>query len=167
MKLRIKSLNGNNLNHDFKAASITFSEVLEQFPNIIYLYNSSVTINGIKIWGSPFSNIFGQWAFMKYDEDLTKIWKSIQADTDILITHGPAYGNGDRVENAYGRDPNVGSVSLYNKLAKLRKLKLHVTGHIHEAAGLYIGKWTTINASICDLSYVPCNQPISINMEVK
>ena len=154
-------------NHDFKAASITFDEVLAQFPNIIYLYNSDVTINGIEIWGSPFSNTFGQWAFMKDDEDLSKIWKTIPADTDIVVTHGPAYGIGDKVQNAYGRDPNVGSVSLYNKLAKLPKLELHVTGHIHESYALYIGKWTTINASICDLSYVPCNQPISVHMEGK
>lgn len=154
-------------NHDFKAASITFDEVLEQFPNITYLYNSSVTINGYKIWGSPFSTTFGRWAFMRDDDDLSKIWKTIPSDTDIVVTHGPAYGNGDRVQEAYGRDPNVGSVSLYNKLAKLRKLKLHVTGHIHESQGLYISKWTTINASICDLAYVPFNQPISIHLEDK
>ena len=155
-------------NHDLSsAASNTFSEVLKQFPNIIYLYNASVTINGIKIWGSPYSNTFGRWAFMKDDKDLAKIWRSIPVDTDIVVTHGPAYGRGDRVENAYGKDPNAGSLDLYNRLAKLRRLKLHVTGHIHEAAGLYLGKWTTINASICDLSYVPCNQPISVHMEGK
>ena len=153
-------------NHDFKAASITFDEVLAQFPNIIYLYNSDVTINGIKIWGSPFSNTFGQWAFMKDDEDLGNIWKTIPANTDIVITHGPAHGRGDLVKEAYGRDPHVGSTTLYTKLSKLRNLKLHVTGHIHEAQGIYLGKWTTINASVCDLNYVPCNHPISINMEV-
>lgn len=155
-------------NHDRACNSSTWSELLTQYaPSCHYLYNSSVTINGYKIWGSPYSNTFGQWEFMHDDKDLAKIWRKIPADTDIVITHGPAYGNADRVEDAYGRDPYVGSVSLSNKLAKLRKLKLHVTGHIHESAGIHLGLWPTVNASICDLSYVPFNQPISVHLEDK
>ena len=156
-------------NHDFKAASITFDEVLAQFPNITYLYNSSVTINGYKIWGSPFSNTFGQWAFMRDDEDLSKIWKTIPSDTDIVVTHGPSYGIGDLVDNDYepGRDKHVGSQSLKDRLKKLKNLKLHVTGHIHESYSTYLGKWTTVNASICDANYTPFNQPISIHLEDK
>ena len=155
-------------NHDEICTSVTWSETRAHYaPNVHYLYNSSVTINGYKIWGSPFSNTFGQWAFMRDDGDLSKIWRSIPADTDIVVTHGPAYSIADKVLHAGSRDPHVGSMSLYAKLAKLRKLKLHVTGHIHESQGLYIGKWATINASVCDLSYVPFNQPISVHLEDK
>lgn len=155
-------------NHDRACNSSTWSDLLTQYaPSCHYLYNSSVTINGYKIWGSPYSNTFGQWEFMHDDKDLAKIWRKIPTDTDIVVTHGPAYGNADRVEDVYGRDPHVGSVSLSNKLAKLRKLKLHVTGHIHESAGIHLGIWPTVNASICDLSYVPFNQPISVHLEDK
>ena len=155
-------------NHDEICTSSMWAKLLTQFaPSCHYLYNSSVTITGYKIWGSPYSNTFGQWAFMRDDDELSKIWRSIPTDTDIVITHGPAYGNADKVEYAIGRDPNVGSLSLYNKLAKLRKLKLHITGHIHESAGTHLGLWPTVNASICDLSYVPCNYPISIHLEDK
>lgn len=152
-------------NHDFKACSEDFPSMLAQFPSITYLRNSSVTIDGLVIWGSPYSNIFGQWAFMKDDLELADIWDQIPTNTNIVITHGPAYGIADKVLNHEGRNPHVGSQSLRLKLQKLKKLKLHVTGHIHESYSIYLGKWTTINASICDASYVPFNQPISINIE--
>ena len=156
-------------NHDFFARSIDFPSMIAQFPSITYLYNSSVTINGLKIWGSPYSNTFGRWAFMAEDIELADIWDQIPKDTNIVITHGPAYGIGDLVDNDYepGRDKHVGSKTLTAKLKSLKKLKLHVTGHIHESYSTYLGKWTTVNASICDANYAPFNQPISIHLEDK
>ena len=155
-------------NHDEICTSITWSEIVTQYaPNCHYLYNSSVTIDGYKIWGSPYSNIFGNWEFMEDDLDLEYIWEQIPADTDIVVTHGPAYGIADKVLNADSRNPHVGSQSLRLRLQKLKKLKLHITGHIHEAQGAYLGKWTTVNASICDVNYVPFNKPISLHLEDK
>ena len=156
-------------NHDSFARSIDFPSMIAQFPSITYLYNSSVTIDGLKIWGSPYSNTFGRWAFMADDIELANIWDQIPKDTNIVVTHGPAYGIGDLVDNDYepGRDKHVGSKTLTAKLKSLKKLKLHVTGHIHESAGIHLGLCPTINASICGANYAPFNQPISINMEVK
>ena len=156
-------------NHDSFACSIDFPSMVAQFPSITYLYNSSVTIDGLKIWGSPYSNTFGRWAFMADDIELANIWDQIPKDTNIVVTHGPAYGIGDLVDNDYepGRDKHVGSKTLTAKLKSLKKLKLHVTGHIHESAGIHLGLCPTINASICGANYAPFNQPISINMEVK
>ena len=100
---------------------------------------------------------------MKDDLDLATIWDTIPDDADIVVTHGPAYFTGDKVLNPqYGISPHVGSPALRTKLLELPKLKLHVTGHIHESAGLYFDKYVTINAAICDLNYVPFNKPISI-----
>ena len=154
------------MNHDFYACSEHFDSLLATLaPSIHYLRNSSVNINGLNIWGSPYSNTFGQWAFMKDDEDLAPIWDLIPDETDIVITHGPAYRSGDLVtDQVYGMNPHVGSVSLKTKLLKLPNLKLHVCGHIHEASGIYIGDYVTVNASTCDLSYVPFNIPISVNI---
>ena len=102
---------------------------------------------------------------MKDDLELADIWETIPEDTDIVITHGPAYGLGDKVLNPqYGLSPHVGSQSLRKKLATLPNLKLHVCGHIHEASGLYIHDYVTINASTCDLGYIPFNNPISVNL---
>ena len=154
-------------NHDSFACSSGFPSMIAQFPSVTYLYNSSVTINGLKIWGSPYSNTFGRWAFMAEDIELSDIWEQIPKDTNIVITHGPAYGIGDLVDNDYepDRDKHVGSKTLTAKLKSLKNLKLHVTGHIHESYSTYLGKWTTVNASICDANYTPFNQPISIHLE--
>lgn len=153
-------------NHDGVCTSSTWSEMLTQYaPNCHYLCNSSVTIDNLVIWGSPYSNTFGHWHFMKEDFELYDIWEQIPANANIVITHGPAYGTADKVDNAHNRDPHVGSQSLKDRLKKLKKLKLHITGHVHEAQGTYLGKHTTVNASICNLNYVPLNPPISLHIE--
>lgn len=152
-------------NHDFSACSETFPSMLAQFPSITYLRNSSVTIDGLVIWGSPFSNIFGRWAFMADDIELADIWEQIPKDTNIVITHGPAYGIGDLVDNDYepGRDKHVGSQSLRLRLEKLKHLKLHVTGHIHSGYGTYFKeKYVTINGAQLDDDYQFINPPLSV-----
>ena len=53
-------------NHDFYACSETFQYLLTSIaPSVTYLNNESTTINGLKIFGSPYSNTFGHWAYMK------------------------------------------------------------------------------------------------------
>lgn len=153
-------------NHDFYCCSDTFQHLLTSIaPSVHYLFNSSVEIEGFKVFGSPYSNTFGHWAFMKDDLDLATIWEQIPLDSDIVITHGPAKFTGDKVTNPmYGHSPYVGSESLSIRLSELPNLKLHVTGHIHESAGIYLGKYTTINASICDLNYIPFNSPKVVNL---
>ena len=153
-------------NHDFYTCSDTFQYLLTSIaPSITYLNNESTTINGLKIFGSPYSNTFGHWAYMKEDLELAHIWETIPEDVDIVVTHGPAHHIADKVLNpSYGMSPYVGSSTLALRLAELPKLKLHVTGHIHEAAGIYLGNYTTINASINDINYVPFNQPVVINV---
>lgn len=154
-------------NHDNFCESDTFDSIRETYaPSCHYLRNTSVTIEGIKFWGSPYSNTFGHWAFMEDDDDLALIWDQIPDDTNFVITHGPAYHTADLVLNQlYERDPHVGSMSLATKLFTLPHLKVHVCGHIHESYGIYPGdRYLTVNASICDLSYVPFNHPVVLNV---
>lgn len=153
-------------NHDFYCCSETFQYLLSQHaPSCHYLYNSDVTINGIKFWGSPYSNTFGSWSFMRDDNELAEIWSTIPDDVNFVITHGPAYHIGDKVMNPqFGLDPHVGSMSLANRLYNLPNLQVHVCGHIHESYGIYPGRYLTVNASICDLPYVPANQPIVVTL---
>lgn len=153
-------------NHDFFTESEDFQHILDTVaPSVTYLFNSSTCINGINIWGSPYSNIFGQWAWMEDELDLAGIWSRIPDDTNIVVTHGPAYGINDLVINAFDRDPHVGSNSLTAKLGTLPNLKAHICGHIHESFGITIHDYLSINASICDLPYVPINKPITFNIK--
>lgn len=98
--------------------------------NAIYLQDSGTVIEGIKIWGSPWTPEFNGWAFMKPDEQLKEYWDKIPSDTDLLITHGPPKGILD--VNIEGQE--CGSKTLRNRLESLR-LHAHIFGHIHEATG--------------------------------
>ena len=54
--------------------------------------NESVEILGLKIYGSPYSPEFCNWAFsINPDDESKQMWDKIPKDTDILITHGPPY----------------------------------------------------------------------------
>jgi len=142
-----------------------FTHALSQFPSITYLNDSGVVIEGYNFYGSPYSNQFGNWSFMAEETELTKVWDKIPDDTNILITHGPAYGCLDLVEKAYGKDPHVGSKSLCaRKLAIQDSLLLHVCGHIHCAYGATTTSCKNVNASVLNDSYKLVNKPIVVEI---
>ena len=62
------------------------------------------------------------------------MWKLIPDDTDILITHGPPYGHGDKI--ATKNLDHVGCKSLYEEVISRIKPKFHIFGHIHESHGI-------------------------------
>lgn len=97
----------------------------------IYLEDSGCEVDGLKIWGSPWSVEFFGWSFMRPDADLAERWELIPDDTEILVVHGPPYGILDRVS----RGVHAGSRTLLERLCGLPRLRLLVTGHIHEAWG--------------------------------
>lgn len=125
------------------------------------LIDKLIEINGLKIYGSPWQLPFGEnWAFNTSEEQLEKKYSLIPNDTDVIISHGPPYGFGDKIINGF----HVGSKSLLNVIKKINP-KLVVTGHVHEGYGIYKYKKTTIvNASIMDVDYQPINKPIEIEL---
>lgn len=144
-----------------------FKKALEYAPSVTYLQDTETVIDGVKFYGSPYSNEFCGWAFMKYDDDLEYIWAEIPSDVDVLITHGPAYKCHDKVIGpTYGRDPYVGSQSLANRKLELDgTLKVHVSGHIHEAYGQSIERnWTNVCACVLNEKYQLVNKPIILEI---
>src|SRR5258708_23902017 len=134
--------------------------------NVHYLQDSYIKIQGLKIYGSPWTPNFGNWTFMKDDRiELPKVWAKIPEDTDILITHGPPRD----VLDLNQEKERCGSRALYNRIAKqkdllLENLKVHIFGHIHESYG-HIGK--CYNVSVLNRRYELVNLPtiIEINNE--
>ena len=100
--------------------------------NIIYLENEHVVVEGIKIFGSPYTPTFGNWSFMKERHKLDRIWdNAIDNDSDIIVVHGPPKGI---LDLSYDRDnklENCGDKSLWNKV-QIVKPKLMLFGHIHD-----------------------------------
>ena len=143
-----------------------FNGIITTFPNITYLQDSEITIDGIKFYGSPYSNMFFNWAFMEEENELQHIWDKIPDDTNVLITHGPAYGCNDRINNAYGRDPHVGSKSLTKRKLSLQgTLKAHISGHIHQSYGVRnTGGCTNVCAAVLNENYKLVNSPITLEV---
>jgi Icc-related predicted phosphoesterase len=136
-------------------------------------------IKSLKIWGSPWTKWFPEVnpesiAFMlKTEEELAKKWELIPDDVDILVTHGPPYTMLDRtIDGDY-----AGSKTLSDRILELKKIKLHVFGHIHENYGEchqgYRSKHPfdedlkpighlSVNASYVNEKYKPVNKPIRV-----
>lgn len=140
-------------NHDFffeRAHVNIIQELLAEYPDIIYLKNSGITIEGIKFWGSPITPYFQNWAFNRFHNEIGKYWDMIPNDIDVLITHGPPYKILDKTTDT---QDHVGCQLLLDKI-KLIKPKVHVFGHIHEGRGLIeIDGTTFINASVVNVQY--------------
>ena len=145
-------------NHDFFFERMPESYILSLIPsNVIYLNDSGVTINGVKIWGSPVQPWFYDWAFNRQrGSEILKHWDLIPSDTDILITHGPVHGILDKTQNG----SSAGCMDLLNTVRRIRP-KFSICGHIHEAYGQETSLGTTfINASVLNLKYQLTNEPI-------
>jgi len=104
------------------------------FEGCHYLEDSGVTIEGIRFWGSPWQPAYNDWAFnLPRGEALAEKWSLIPSDTDVLITHGPPEGYGDKVSIA-GRS---GCADLLDAARRVSP-RLHMFGHIHQDGGFWV-----------------------------
>lgn len=156
-------------NHDFffeNASKYIIEDKLKKYPNITYLNDSGVDIEGIKIWGSPVQPYFHDWAFNRKGEDIKKHWDLIPSDIDILIVHGGPKGKGDLNLTLRGED--VGCPYLTETIDnRLNNLKCFIHGHIHEGYGTYEDENGVlyINTSVLDVRYVIKNKPQMFYMD--
>lgn len=146
---------------------------LENCPGVYLLDNESVIIEGINIYGTPWTPYFFNWAYngarneseaALYNIPLLKpIMDKIPEDTDILLTHGPPWGILDEIVSPSGAPSGrfVGCQDLYNRV-KIVKPDLHFFGHIHCGYGNKRQYGIDFyNVCICDENYQP-NNPITI-----
>lgn len=157
-------------NHDTSVETKS-EEFLSKIPdNVIYLENDFTIVNGIKIWGSPVTPTFGVgWAFNRdRGEDIRRVWDGIPGDTDIVLTHGPPHGFGDKILRPDpGEDPHRGCEELLAAIHRLNPC-IHAFGHIHEGRTVYHDMENDIayiNSSIVDSSLKPVNNPIHVGVD--
>lgn len=149
-------------NHDFLAERepSVFRALLPD--RVIYLEDTGIEIEGIRLWGSPITPWFFDWAFNRQrGAEIRRHWDLIPAGIDILITHGPPYGILDEVL----RDPRpVGCRDLLRRVEGVRP-QVHVFGHIHEGYGQLERDGTRfINASVLDAGYRAVNAPVVVEI---
>lgn len=151
-------------NHDwlFQTDPNLAKEIVLAYDNITYLFDNSITIDGVKIYGSPWQPEFCYWAFNlpKNGDGLKRVWNKIPNDVDILMTHGPSFGNLDKVIGGY---ENLGCEILAKRINEI-KPKIHVSGHIHTGYGYkFNGDTHMFNAAVLNEQYIFTQKPMSVD----
>jgi len=122
-----------------------------------YLIDEATTIEGVKLFGSPWTPSFMNWYFMaNRGKEIAKKWAMIPKNTAVLITHGPPAAVLDAVDGL-----PQGCYDLLQKIEEVQPL-FHVFGHIHEGYGTEKRDFGTmfINASTCTWRNEPVNSPV-------
>ncbi len=125
--------------------------------NAVYLQDEEITVGGFRIYGSPWQPPFMNTAFnLPRGEALRKKWALIPAGIDILITHTPPYGIGDKTSGG----ELAGCRDLLEAVRRI-KPRLHAFGHVHEGYGRYAQDGIQyINASVTDAAMRLAHDPI-------
>jgi predicted phosphohydrolase len=99
----------------------------------IYLEDAETVIEGVRFWGSPWQPAYNDWAFnLTRGPALAEKWARIPPGVDVLVTHGPPSGFGDR-------GPVDGRTGCEDLLTRVRQIqpRLHLFGHIHQDGGVW------------------------------
>lgn len=91
-----------------------------------------------KVFGSPYSQFNGSWAFGYASEDAVALWHQIPLDTDIIVTHTPPQSHCDQKPDG----TFVGCNALREAMSRIRP-PLAVCGHVHEGRGYERVRWTS------------------------
>ena len=150
-------------NHDFffeKETKEVVDTKMSKYPEITYLNDSGIELDGVKIWGSPVTPYFHNWAFNRIGGEINKHWDMIPTDVNILIGHGPIFGYLDVTCEGV----RTGCEYLREKLPELTDLKIYAAGHIHEAYGSheFADGQLFLNASVLNRRYELQNKPITL-----
>jgi Icc-related predicted phosphoesterase len=150
--------------------------VLDRYPSIDYLQDEECVLyfdgpNGdmpeenVRIYGTPWQPEFYDWAFNlpRNSEEMKTRWDAIPSNTDILVTHGPAFGYLDIPGG--GQNIRVGCEMLRYRVDEIHP-KIHVFGHIHGSYGHYFNGHTHFfNASVLNERYAYANLPFNIEWD--
>lgn len=121
--------------------------------NVHYLCNSAIEIEGLKFYGVPM--FMGDCVTDRQNRN----YANIPADTDILITHSPAFGILDFDDNI-----NYGSEVLLQAVTNVNP-RIHLFGHIHKQHGITTIETTIFsNGAIMNEDYSIHNHPNVIEL---
>lgn len=119
-------------------------------PSIVFLRHQSALIHlnrpdgpntVFKVFGSPFSQSPGTWAYGYESTHAAALWEQIPLDADLVVTHTPPHSHCD--SRAVGA---VGCKALRQALSRVRPL-LAVCGHVHESRGFERVRWSQSSTS--------------------
>jgi predicted phosphohydrolase len=142
-------------NHDWTFARPSereASRAMIEAAGATYLEDAETTIDGVRVYGSPWQPAFNDWAFnLPRGRALAEVWAKIPEGLDVLITHGPPAGFGD----ATSVERREGCADLLARV-KIAKPRVHLFGHIHEDGGAWTeGATTFVNCTTWECERAP------------
>ena len=160
-------------NHDFACEVSIFEETLNEallrkeiLNRVHYLNRSSVIIEGIKFYGTPYSDTRG-WAFYT-NEDYT--FYIPEPNTDVMLVHQAPNLGGLGTTSLNGKEHNFGSDLLLNAIQEVTPSYLFC-GHIHGGVHIPVTRTfengetcTCVNTSIKDEQYHSTYKPFLITI---
>ncbi|KAL4811479.1 Metallo-dependent phosphatase-like protein [Aspergillus unguis] len=132
------------------------SECLDIITNasasILFLQHQSAIVrlckpNGpntiFKVFGSPYSQCNGAWAFLYEDNEAEGLWAQIPLDADVVVTHTPPQGLCDGQSDLdAGFTKAMGCKALRDRMGRVKPC-LAVCGHVHEARSYERVRWAS------------------------
>ena len=146
-------------NHEFFLESDPTRRSL--ISNATVLINEGIEIQGLRIWGSPVTPLYGGAFGLSSSEDRRRLYAQIPEDIDVLVTHGPPYGI---LDSSPDSGMHSGCRELFDAVMRVRP-KLHVFGHVHGAHGIFQTDQTTfVNAAMLGVDGDLEDSPIVLRM---
>lgn len=113
--------------------------------NATVLIDEAIEIDGLRIYGSPLTPLYGGAFGVSSADERTKRWARIPPAIDVLVTHGPPYGI---MDSSLELPTPMGDSEL---LAAVQRIKpsLHIFGHVHGGYGqVVLGEARFVNAAL-------------------
>lgn len=130
-------------NHDYALERMSHAEFMEmehacngrlkilRHDECEFDYPVSDGLDSLKIFGTPYCSIFGNWAFMVSDETLEKKFSQIPEGIDILVSHdSPNVGKLGAILEGPWKSDTTGNKILPKHIERVHP-KVFVSGHFH------------------------------------
>lgn len=149
-----------------------YKQLFDNDNKITYLCHESYIYKGpddkeYHIFGTPYCQEFGNWAFMLSDSELNEKFLDIPENLDILITHDAPFGVSDiLLQEEYYTGEHIGNKPLAEAiLQKAPKIVCH--GHLHSTSREFeeLGYSKVVNCSIKDENYQPVYKPLYLEID--